>query len=63
MAATQNDFLMQEGLLYTKPKYGTVFVFKEPTGPIADRVNVSLFLILISNFVLLFTVSNTIVDS
>ena len=63
MAATQNDFLMQEGLLYTKPKYGTVFVFEEPTGPIADRVNVSLFLILISNFVLLFTVSNTIVDS
>ena len=43
MAATQNDFLMQEGLLYTKPKYGTVFVLEEPTGPIDDRVNVSSF--------------------
>ena len=43
MAVTQNDFLMQEGLLYTKPKYGTVFVFEEPTGPIDDRVNVSSF--------------------
>lgn len=43
---SQNQFLMQEGLLYTKPKYGTVFVFEEPTGPIADRVNVSLYFLI-----------------
>ena len=44
MATTQNEFLMQEGLLYTKPKYGTVFVFEEPsTGPIDERANVSFF--------------------
>ena len=36
-----DEFLMQEGLLFTKPKYGTVFVFYEPKGGVADRVAVS----------------------
>ncbi|XP_066928528.1 uncharacterized protein [Clytia hemisphaerica] len=34
-----DKFLMQEGLLYTKPKYGTVFVFEEPSTGLVDRVN------------------------
>ena len=42
MAEVADEFLMQEGLLFTKPKYGTVFVFYEPKGGIADRIKVSL---------------------
>lgn len=42
-SSLEDEFLMQEGLLYTKPKYGSVFVFQEPAGGIADRAGVSVF--------------------
>jgi len=46
-AAVVDEFLMQEGVLYTKPKYGSVFVFKEPEGgTIGDRIAVSYIYIL-----------------
>jgi len=42
MGEVADEFLMQEGVLYVKPKYGSVFVFKEPEGEtISDRITVS----------------------
>ena len=53
MGEIADEFLMQEGLLFTKPKYGTVFVFYEPQGGIADRVAVSFRLISYNSIYLL----------